>query len=60
MQGKKTALHIACERDHVEVAATLLKHGANVDKEDRVRLLCVHSQHGVTQNAVCRHVVLYT
>ena len=38
MQNKDTALHKACERGHVEVAATLLKHGANVNKNDMVRL----------------------
>ena len=52
MQYQWTALHVACGRDHVEVAATLLKHGANVDMEDKVRVLCVHGQHGVTQNGV--------
>ena len=46
MQLQRTALHKACESDRVEVAATLLKHGANVDKKDKVRLLCVHGQHG--------------
>ena len=50
MQNEETALHKACASDHVEVAATLLKHGANADKEDKVRLMCVHGQHGVTQN----------
>ena len=39
---------MACESGHVEVAATLLKHGAKVDKEDKVRLLCVRGQHRVT------------
>ena len=53
MQNKETALHMACRRGHVEVAATLLKHGANVDKEDWVRLLCVHGGHGVAQNGAC-------
>ena len=48
MQYQRTALHMACERGHVEAAATLLKHGANVDKRNRVRLLCVHGQHGMT------------
>ena len=38
MQEKKTALHMACASGHVEVAATLRKHGANVDKEDMVSL----------------------
>ena len=38
MQYKETALHMACKSGHVEVAATLLTHGANVDKEDAVRL----------------------
>ena len=38
MQYKRTALHMACISGHVEVAATLLTHGANVDKEDAVRL----------------------
>ena len=49
MQDKEIALHKACESGHVEVAATLLKHGA---VNDLVRLLCVHGQHGVTQNGV--------
>ena len=35
MQGKRTALHIACVEGQVDVAATLLKHGA---KEDKVSL----------------------
>ena len=52
MQHNETALHMACAEGHVEVAATLLKHGANVDKEDMVRLFCVHGEHGVTQNGV--------
>ena len=38
MQYKRTALHKAYASGHVEVAATLLKHGANVDKEDGVSL----------------------
>ena len=38
MQHKETALHMACESGRAEVAATLLKHGANVDKEDMVSL----------------------
>ena len=38
MQNKETALHKACARGHVEVATTLLKHGANVNKEDVVSL----------------------
>ena len=38
MQHKETALHKACASGHAEVAATLLKHGANVDKEDMVSL----------------------
>ena len=38
MQDEETALHMAYENGHVEVAATLLKHGANVDKEDGVSL----------------------
>ena len=46
MQGYQTALHKACESGHVEVAAVLLRHGANVDKKDKVRLLCDHGQHG--------------
>ena len=45
LQDEKTALHVACASGHVELAATLLKHGANVDKQDEVRLLCVHGQH---------------
>ena len=52
MQHQQTALHMACESGHVVVAATLLIHGANVDKKDRVRLLCVYGQHGVMQNGV--------
>ena len=43
---------MACGSNRVGVAATLLKHGANVDKKDKVRLLCVQGQHGVTQNGV--------
>ena len=35
MQEKKTALYMAYESGHVEVAATLLKHGA---KESKVSL----------------------
>ena len=41
MQRKETALHMAYESGHMEVAATLRKHGANVDdklKEDMVSL----------------------
>ena len=38
MQYKETALYKACASDHMEVAVTLLKHGANVDKEDMVSL----------------------
>ena len=53
MQYKHTALHKACASGHVEVAATLLKHGANVNKEDAVILLCVHGQHGDTECMVC-------
>ena len=53
MQDKRTALHMACASGHVEVATILLKHGANIDKEDWVRLLCIHGPHGVTQNGVC-------
>ena len=49
MQDEKTALHVACASGHVELAATLLKHGANVNKEDEVRLLCVHG-HGHIYN----------
>ena len=30
LMQKKTALYMAYESSHVEVAATLLKHGANV------------------------------
>ena len=52
MQDEETALHKACKNDDVEIAATLLKHGATIDKKDKVRLLCVHGQHGVTQNGV--------
>ena len=35
MQHKRTALYMAYARGHMEVAATLLKHGA---KEDKVSL----------------------
>ena len=38
MQYKETALYKAYKSGHVEVAATLRKHGANVDKEDMVSL----------------------
>ena len=38
MQYKETALHVASENGHVEVAATLLKHEANVDRKDKVSL----------------------
>ena len=38
MQDNKTALYMACESGHIEVAATLLKHGANIDKGDMVSL----------------------
>ena len=38
MQYKETALHMAYAEGHVEVAATLLKHGANINKEDKVSL----------------------
>ena len=32
MQFKETALYKACASGHVEVAATLLRHGTNGDK----------------------------
>ena len=38
MQHKETALYMAYASGHLEVAATLLKHGANVNKKDMVSL----------------------
>ena len=37
----ETALHAACEPQHVDVASLLLQHGAVVDSFDKVRLLYV-------------------
>ena len=36
IQFQQTALHMACESDHVEIAVTLLKHGANVNKRNNM------------------------
>ena len=61
MQFQRTALHMACASGHVEVAATLLKRGANIDMEDVVRLVCPWSTWCVTEWCVWfRHMVLYT
>ena len=62
MQYKETALHKACERSHVEIAATLLKHGANVDKGDVVSLgkkrSCIIAFNDVM--SLCSHWLLYS
>ena len=48
MQNKfgNTALITACEQGNIECATVLLKHRANVNYQNKVRLLCVHGQHG--------------
>ena len=62
MQFKETALHMAYASGHVEVAATLLKHGAIVDKEDMVSLGKKRS-YVITFNDVmslCSHWLIYS
>ena len=48
---KETALHAASEYGHVNVASSLLQHGAVVNSYNYVRLLYVsmHGEHGVSQ-----------
>ena len=48
----ETALHAACKHGHMDVASLLLHHGAVVNIKDKVRLLCIHGEHGVSQNSV--------
>ena len=36
MQSRQTALHMACNNGHVEVAETLITHGVTIDEKDRV------------------------
>ena len=59
MQYKETALHMACERGHVKVAATLLKNGANVDKEDKVRLVCPYMHACMHLIHECMHACMH-
>ena len=54
MQRRDTALHAACEHGHVDVASSILQHGAVVDSKDRVRLLYVHVS---MVNMVCHRMV---
>ena len=54
MQGVgETALLAACARGHVNVAASLLHHGAVVDSQNKVRLLYVSMVNNVCHRMVC-------
>ena len=48
-----TALHAACEHGHVDVATSLLQHGAVVDSQDKVRLLYVSMVNMLCHRMVC-------
>ena len=45
-QSGATALHVACQEGHVQVAELLLQAGASVEQETKVRW-------GVGQDCVC-------
>ena len=36
LQNKKTPLHWACERGHIDTVTTLLAHGGDVEAQDKV------------------------
>ena len=39
LQGKRSLLHTAAEKGHVDILNILIKHGADVDTKDNVRNL---------------------
>ena len=47
----RTALTVACERGHNEVAHILIAHGATVDYQDKVRLSYVCIDRMVQQSS---------
>ena len=49
----ETALHVACKHGHIDVASSLLQHGAVVDSQDKVRLLYVSMVNMVFHRMVC-------
>ena len=49
----ETALLAACKHGHVDVASSLLHHGAVVDSQDKVRLLYVSMVNMVCHRMVC-------
>ena len=49
----ETPLITAVGHGHLSTSALLLKHGADVNKQDKVRLFYVHSHLCVCQRIVC-------